>query len=172
VTLIVPDPSLVVLIGPSGSGKSTFARRHFRASEVLSSDYCRYLVCDDENNQAATNDAFEVLHCITAKRLAACRLTVIDATNVQASARERLLALARRHAVSTVAIILNVTESVCLERNQTRPDRTLLPDVIRDQHQELQGGITGLEQQGFRHIYTLNGPDEIDSAQIERRPPC
>ncbi|MEG4811864.1 AAA family ATPase, partial [Microcoleus sp. F8-D1] len=78
-----PELSLVVLIGASGSGKSTFARQHFLPTEIISSDYCRGLVSDDENNQAATADAFEVLHLIAAKRLAAGKLTVIDATNVQ-----------------------------------------------------------------------------------------
>ena len=70
--LSIPNLSLVVLIGPSGSGKSTFARKHFLPTEVLSSDYCRGLVSDDENSQAATNDAFDVLHYIAAKRLGIC----------------------------------------------------------------------------------------------------
>ncbi len=93
----IPKLSLVVLIGPSGSGKSTFARKHFLATEVLSSDYCRGLVSDDENDQAATNDAFEVLHFVAAKRLERGRLTVIDATNVQADARRPLVQLARKY---------------------------------------------------------------------------
>ena len=80
--ITIPELSLVVLVGPSGCGKSTFARKHFKPTEVLSSDFCRALVSDDENNQAATRDAFEVLHFIAAKRLAAGKLTVIDATNV------------------------------------------------------------------------------------------
>ena len=82
-TIDIPALSLVVLVGASGSGKSTFARTHFRATEVISSDFCRGLVSDDENDQAASKDAFEVLNFIAAKRLAAGRLTVIDATNVQ-----------------------------------------------------------------------------------------
>jgi hypothetical protein len=69
--ITIPELSLVVLIGPSGYGKSTFARKHFKPTEVLSSDFCRGLVSDDENNQAATKDAFEILHFIAAKRLAA-----------------------------------------------------------------------------------------------------
>ena len=68
-TISIPNLSLVVLIGPSGSGKSTFARRHFRPTEVLSSDACRGMVADDENDQAATKDAFEVLRFIAGKRL-------------------------------------------------------------------------------------------------------
>src|SRR5437899_12484105 len=96
-TISIPELSLVVLIGPSGSGKSTFARKHFKPTELLSSDFCRGLVCDDENNQAATNDAFEVLHFIAGKRLAGAKLTVIDATNVQEESRKPLVALARQY---------------------------------------------------------------------------
>jgi predicted kinase len=106
----IPNLSLVVLIGPSGSGKSTFARKHFLSTEVLSSDACRAAVSDDENNQAATKDAFEVLHFIAAKRLALGRLTVVDATNVQPEARAPLVALARKFHCLPVAIVLNMPE--------------------------------------------------------------
>src|SRR3712207_8730442 len=108
--LTIPELSLVVLIGASGSGKSTFARQHFKPTEVLSSDFCRGLVSDDENNQAATGDAFEVLHFIAAKRLARGLLTVVDATNVQADARKPLIALARKYHCLPVAIVLNLPE--------------------------------------------------------------
>jgi len=108
--ICVPNLSLVVLIGPSGSGKSTFARKHFLPSEVLSSDHCRGLVSDDENNQAATKDAFDVLHYIAGKRLAAGRLTVVDATNVQQEARQPLVALARQFHTLPVAIVFNLPE--------------------------------------------------------------
>src|SRR3954452_17256127 len=107
-TITIPDLSLVVLIGASGSGKSTFARAHFRPTEVLSSDFCRALVADDENDQTATDDAFAVLHAIAARRLARGRLTVIDATNVQPDARKPLLRLARDYHVLPVAIVLNL----------------------------------------------------------------
>src|SRR3954447_18046960 len=96
-TINIPKLSLVVLIGPSGSGKSTFARRHFRPTEILSSDACRGMVSDDEKEQAVTKDAFEVLRFIAGKRLALGRLTVIDATNVQPEARKPLVELARQY---------------------------------------------------------------------------
>src|SRR5213592_2075744 len=121
--LTIPELSLVVLIGPSGSGKSSFARKHFKPTEVLSSDFCRGLVSDDENSQAATKDAFEVLHFIAAKRLAAGKLTVVDATNVQTEARKPLLALAREYHCLAVAIVLDLPEVVCRERNRERADR-------------------------------------------------
>ena len=87
----IPELSLVVLIGPSGSGKSSFAKKHFKFTEILSSDECRALVSDDENNQSATKDAFDVLYYIAGKRLERGLLTVIDATNVQKESRKGLL---------------------------------------------------------------------------------
>src|SRR4051794_37575761 len=108
--ITLPNLSLVVLIGPSGSGKSTFARKHFRPTEVLSSDACRAMVSDDENNQSVTRDAFEVLRFVAGKRLALGRLTVIDATNVQPEARRPLVELARQYHCLPVAIVLDMPE--------------------------------------------------------------
>ena len=122
--ITIPKLSLVVLIGPSGSGKSTFARKHFLPTEVLSSDSCRGMVSDDENNQAATNEAFELLHFIAAKRLALGRLTVVDATNVQPEARKPLVELARKYHCLPVAIVLNLPERLCQDRNRARADET------------------------------------------------
>ena len=119
--LTVPELSLVVLIGVSGSGKSTFGRTHFRPTEVISSDFCRGLVADDENDQSATPQAFELLHYIAGQRLKAGRLTVVDATNVQTEARRQLVTIAREHDVLPVAIVLDVPEKVCVERNAARP---------------------------------------------------
>src|SRR5262245_53985649 len=107
--IAIPKLSLVALIGPSGSGKTTFARKHFLPTEILSSDSCRAMVSDHENDQAVTNEAFDVLHFIAAKRLALGRLTVIDATNVQPEARQPLVRLAREYHCLPVAIILNTS---------------------------------------------------------------
>ena len=111
--LTIPEFSLVVLVGASGSGKSHFAQKIFKRTEVISSDYCRGLVSDNENDQAATKDAFDVLQYIAAKRLAGARLTVIDATNVQMEARKPLLALAQEYHCLAIAIVLNLPEGVC-----------------------------------------------------------
>jgi len=169
-TLKMPELSLVVLIGPSGSGKSSFAKKHFKSTEILSSDYCRALVSDDENEQAATNDAFEVLHFIASKRLSAGRLTVVDATNVQAEARKPLVELARRYHVIPVAIALNIPERVCADRNKSRPDRTFGPHVVRNQSQDLRRSLRGLAREGFRHVHVLSSPEEVEAATIERQP--
>jgi protein phosphatase len=161
--------SLVVLIGASSAGKSTFARQHFRATEILSSDYCRSLVCDDENDQSVTADAFEILHFIAAKRLAAGRLTVVDATNVQPEARQPLLHLAQKYGCCAVAIVLNLPEQVCVERNQQRSDRNFGAYVIRLHQQDLGRSIHNLEQEGFEYVYVLNSLEEIASVTIERQ---
>jgi protein phosphatase len=166
----IPKLSLVVLIGPSGAGKSTFARRHFLPTEVLSSDYCRGLVSDNENDQTVTNHAFEVLHFIAAKRLALAKLTVIDATNVQSEARRPLVELAKRYHCLPVAIVLNLPEEVCQERNRGRDDRTFGPHVIRQQQSQLRRSLKSLKREGFRHIFVMKSPEEVEAATVERVP--
>ena len=169
-TLTIPELSLVVLIGPSGCGKSTFARRHFRPTEVLSSDGFRALVSDDENDQGATDDAFAALHFVAARRLARGKLTVIDATNVQPEARKPLVALAREYHVLSVAMVLDLPERLCHERNRSRPDRNFGPHVVRNQRSQLHRSIRGLGREGFRHVHVLRSQEELDAAVIERQP--
>jgi protein phosphatase len=166
----IPDLSLVVLVGISGSGKSTFAAQHFLPTEVISSDFCRALVSDDENNQAATADAFAVLDFIADRRLAAGRLTVIDATSVQSAARQSLIALARRQHVLTVAIVLDESQDVCAARNAARADRSFGAHVLRQQHAQLRRGLRGLRREGFHRVHVLSGSGEIAAASIEREP--
>ena len=137
---------------------------------MLSSDFCRGLVSDDENAQEATNDAFDVLHYIARKRLAAGRLTVVDATNVQPEGRKPLVVLAREFHVLPVAIVLNLPEKLCHERNQNRPDRQFGPHVVRNQSQQLRRSIRGLEREGFRHVFVLSTPEEVSSVAITRQP--
>jgi protein phosphatase len=166
----IPNLSLVVLVGPSGSGKSTFARRHFLPTEVLSSDACRALVSDDENDQSVTNDAFEVLHFVAARRLALGRLTVVDATNVQPEARKPLVELARKYHCLPVAVVLNLPEKVCQERNRSRDERSFGPHVVRNQQSQLRRSLRGLGREGFRHVHVLESPEEVDAATVERVP--
>jgi protein phosphatase len=168
--ITIPELSLIVMIGPSGSGKSTFAKGHFKPTEVISSDFCRGLVSDNENEQSATKDAFEVLHFIARKRLAAGLLTVVDATNVQAEARKPLVALAREFHVLPVALVFNFPERLCQERNRTRPDRDFGPHVIRNQAQQMNRSMRGLEREGFRHVHIFEKPEDIEDLEIERQP--
>lgn len=168
--MIIPELALVVLVGASGSGKSTFARQHFKPTEVLSSDFCRGLVSDDENSQEATKDAFEILHFIASKRLAAGKLTVIDATNVQPESRKPLVQLARQYHCLPVAIVFKLPEKICQERNQQRSDRNFGAHVIPQQYQALRRSVSSLDREGFRHIFVMSTPEEVDTSFIERQP--
>ncbi|QGJ70661.1 Polynucleotide kinase-phosphatase [Planctomycetales bacterium 10988] len=166
----IPKLSLVVLIGPSGVGKTTFAKKHFLPTEILSSDVCRGLVSNDENDQSATSDAFEILHQIAAKRLARGNLTVIDATNVQPEARKPFIELARKYHFLPVAIVLNLPESLCQQRNKERPDRNFGPHVIRQQRSQLRRSLRRMKREGFRHLFILDREESINGATIERVP--
>lgn len=169
-TFTLPELCLVVLIGPSGAGKSTFALQHFKSTEVLSSDFFRGLVSDDENDQTVSKDAFEALHYVAAKRLAAGKLTVVDATNVQSEARKPLVALARAHDVLPVAVVLNLPEQLCHERNRGRPERDFGPHVVRQQSQQLRLSLRGLQREGFRYVHVMSSPEDIEQAMFERQP--
>ncbi|MGW6925115.1 polynucleotide kinase-phosphatase [Streptomyces sp. NPDC054950] len=165
--LPVTDLSLVVLIGASGSGKSTFAHRNFKPTEVISSDFCRGLVSDDENDQSATRDAFDVLHYIAGKRLAAGRRTVVDATSVQQDARRQLIELAKEYDVLPIAIVLDVPEEVCAERNAARTDRADMPRRVIQRHtRELRRSLRHLEREGFRKVHVLRGVEDIENASV------
>lgn len=168
--LKIPNLSLVALVGPSGSGKSTFAYKHFLKTEVISSDFCRGMISNDENDQTITKDAFELLHYIAGKRLALGNLTVIDATSVQKEAREPIVQLARKYHCLPVAIVLNVPEEICHERNKERPDRDFGPHVVRNQSSQLRRSIKRLKREGFRHVFVLNSTEEIEAVTIERVP--
>ncbi len=167
--LTIPELALVVLIGPSSSGKSTFAKKHFKQTEILSSDYCRGLISDDENDLTVTKEAFEVLLFISAKRLENGKLTVVDATNVQPEARKPLINLARQFHCIPVALVFDIGEKVCQSRSRERKDRDFGTHVIRQQNQQMQRSINHLNKEGFRHVHILRSEEDIDSAVIERQ---
>jgi len=168
--LKIPNLSLVVLIGPSGSGKSTFARKHFLPTETISSDYCRALVSDNENDIFVTREAFELLHFIASKRLAAGKLTVIDATNVKPEDRKPLVQLARGFHCIPVAIVFDLPVKICIERNEKRTDRDFGVYVIKSQRSKMRRSLRGLKREGFRHIYIFETEEQADSALIIRQP--
>jgi len=168
--ITIPELSLVLLVGPSGSGKSSFGRLHFLPTEVVSSDFCRGVVADNENDQSATGDAFDLLHAIVRKRLARGRLTVVDATNVQPEARKSLIALAKEYHLFAIAIVFDLPERLCQDRNVLRPDRQFGPHVVHNQCQQLRRSLRGLEREGIRHVFKLCTPEEVDTVTIERQP--
>jgi protein phosphatase len=168
--LTIPEFSVVLLMGASGSGKSTFARKHFKPTEILSSDFCRGLVSDDETDQSATSDAFDLLHTMLRKRLKNRKLTVIDATNVQPSSREPLMAIAREYHALIAAIAFDLPEKVCQERNKLRPDRNFGAHVIHNHTRDLRRSLKYLQADGIKTVHVLSSVEEMESAVIARVP--
>lgn len=165
--LQVPVFCLVVLIGSTSAGKSTFARRHFLKTEIVSSDWARGRVADDENDQDATAEAFNLVAALTGLRLKRRRLTVIDATNVRAGDRRRWVDLAGLHRAPLVGIVIDPGEAVCLARNDARPDRPRGPDLVRRMRGALHDDLGGLRREGFRVVHHVDG---LRPVQVTRGP--
>jgi protein phosphatase len=168
VKIEIPEFALVLLVGASGSGKSSFAAKHFLPTEVISSDRMRGWVTDDETDQSATGDAFDVLHYLVEKRLKGRRFTVIDATNVQPEARKGLIALARKWHALAVAIVFDLPEAVAIERNAVRPDRQFGAGPVRRHVQALKRSIGGMNREGIRYVHRLRSVEEVDAVEIVR----
>ena len=164
----IPEFALVALIGATSSGKSTFAKKHFLPTEILSSDFFRGMVSDDENNQKVSKEAFDLLFYAANKRLDLMKTTVIDATNVQPAARKQIIDLAREQNVHSVAIVLNLPERELQARNASRPDRGYPEHVIRKHVSDLRRGLRNLKREGFRFVYILNSQEEVDEVEIVR----
>src|SRR5579875_3031397 len=148
---------------PGGTATRSSCRASGRRSRALAAPPSwRCSAGDDDNDQAATGDAFEVLHYIAAKRLAAGRLTVIDATSVQPGARRPLIELARSQHVPAVAIVLDLPRATCAERNAARPERAFSPHVLRQQAEQLRRGLHGLRREGFHRVYVLGSAAEVE----------
>ena len=165
--LQIPDQSLILLIGPSGAGKSTFAARHFKQTEIISSDRCRAMVCDDESDQSVNGAAFGLLHHIARVRLAARRLAVIDATNLETRARRRLLSMARDSGLPSVAVVFDVPLEKCIERNLKRSERVVDEDVIILHAARFKWAVTRLRFEAYARIYVLNEAN-LNGVVIER----
>jgi predicted kinase len=170
VILRLPSDAMVVLIGPSGAGKSTFAARQFAPTQVLSSDAFRGMVSDDPTDQTATDEAFELLHAALALRLARGRMTVVDATNVEDWARERLLAMARRHRRPAVAIVFDLPLATCLERAAARTDHPVPAAAIRRHHARMRASLPRLADEGLEPVVVLSAPEAVEELQVERAP--
>jgi predicted kinase len=170
-TILVPDPSLVLLVGAAGAGKTTFAARHFAADEVLSSDAYRALVSGDEANQAVSHVAFRILHRELERRLAKGLLTVVDATNITRHNRRQLIGRARSAGTPVAAIVLALPEDVVLARNAERA-RRVDEDVVRDQLERVaatarDGVLTG---EGCAAVCVLRTPEAVDAVVVGRLP--
>ncbi len=156
----IPRDALVLLVGPSGAGKSTWAAARFAPEAILSSDAYRAQVAGDAADQAATADAFKVLHTVARARLRRGLLTVVAATNLTGGARRSLLRLAGTAGRPVVAVAFDVSLERCLARNASRPDRRVPEDVVRRHHREMGRAIERLPREGYVAIEVV-GDEEM-----------
>jgi len=166
--LLIPEWCVVLLVGPSGAGKSTFAKQHFSSTEVLSSDRFRSLVSDDENDQSATQDAFDLLYMVAQKRLLRKKLCLIDATNLRPEDRRGFVDLARESGCPCSAIVLNLPLEAHLERTGLRTDRQISRATVVAQFAVFRENLDTLQAEGVRPVYVLETPEEIASVEIVR----
>lgn len=163
--ITIPPGALVVLVGPAGSGKTTFARRHFRETEVVSSDRCRAMISDDEADMSVSGRAFELFHEILRHRLELGRVAVADSTAVTSRARAELRALARRCGAPVVVLAFDVPLPVCLERNQSR-SRRVASEVVERQFRLMRQALQRIPEEGYDAWYVLDERAQ-DQAQVE-----
>lgn len=158
-------PSVVVLCGPAACGKSTFVQRYFRPTQIISSDWARAHVCDDERDQRFNAQAFALAHCLIEQRLSLNRLCVVDSTALTPQARRDLLDLARRHQVPCVVLLLDVPLEKCVEHDQAR-ERNVGRAVIERQYHAFEQAKSSIRQEGFDQIIEL-GDKDLENATIE-----
>jgi predicted kinase len=164
-TIILPERSLIVLCGPAGAGKSTFAQRFveqhqdqgYRMTSIVSSDYCRALVCDDELNQHVNKDTFDLFYFIIHKRMLQGRLTIVDSTALHADARQKLLDLARRHHYVTCLFVFNMSQATCIKYDQYQGrGRVVGEQVISYHFRLLQKALQDIPREGWTQWHILD----------------
>ena len=164
-SLRIPRPSIVVLCGPAACGKSTFAQKHFRPTQILSSDWARALICDDERDQRFNTQAFALVHFLVEQRLTLNRLCVVDSTALAGQARKDLLSLARRCQVPTTLLLFNVPLEVCVGRDERR-ERSLGRSVLDHQYKAFELVKAAVRHEAFDQVVELLDGD-LENARIE-----
>ena len=161
--IILPEFSLIMLVGLSGSGKSSFAKKHFKQDEILSVDQSAILKHDD-----ASIKELEIFYDIAAQRLKAGKLTIIDDTNLYPDIRKNLIQLAKCFHVSIVAIIFNLPTIRYFEGKEVflKNDHDNIKMI--NQYKQLQHSIKSMNKhEGIKTIYTFNSFDELNAVEIE-----
>jgi len=164
--LVLPQRTLLVLCGIAGAGKSTFARtfieEHYeqglRETSIVSSDYCRALICDDDTNQRASRDAFDLFYYITQKRMLQGRFTLVDSTALQAHTRRRLLELAQHASYNACLLVFKIPAATCIQRDRSRI-RIVGEEVILYQENLLRQTLRDIPNEGWSQVYIVEGQE-------------
>jgi predicted kinase len=163
--LSLTPPVLVVFVGAAGSGKTTLAGRLFAPGDVLSSDEFRRVVSGDAANQAVTRTAFSILHREVTRRLAAGRLVVVDATNVERHARLALIRRAMAAGAPAHAVVLALPDEVVQARNAARAERVVDSAIVQRHLAVLAATLEagGLDAEGFTTVHVLRSDRDVEA---------
>ena len=164
ITITVPRRTLLVLCGQAGSGKSTFAAQRFLPTNIVSSDFCRALISDDENNQQVNRDTFDLFYYIIQKRMYLGRFSVADSTALRSDTRRRLRIQSRQSGYYGCLLIFNTPLDVCLARDKLR-SRMVGEQVILYHNGLLRQTLFDAPNEGWEQVHVL-GVDDMD-ARIE-----
>jgi len=164
-SLRILRPSIVVLCGPAACGKSTFAQRHFRPTQIISSDWARALIADDERDQRVNGQAFALVHFLVEQRLTVNRLCVVDSTALTSQARKDLLDLAKKCQTPTTLILFDVPLETCVERDEKR-ERSVGREIVERQYEAFEQAKQTIRQEGFDQVVELTDGD-LEKVRIE-----
>ena len=167
----LPQRTLLVLCGIPGSGKSTFASRFIAqqglpATTIVSSDQCRALISDDEENQQVSRDAFDLFHFIIYKRMLLGRFIIADSTALLANSRHRLLSQALSYQYATCLLVFSVDPAVCIQRDRAR-HRIVGEVIIRNLQQLLEQALRDIPGEQWQQVYRVE--DNVSPSTLSIR---
>lgn len=172
--ITLPQRTLIVLCGPAGAGKSTFARRFVelhqaqgcKPTSIVSSDYCRAMICDDQTNQHVNRDTFDLFYYIIRKRLFQGCLTIADSTALHANARKILIEMARCYQYHSCLFVFNMSLQTCLAHDQHQTRGRIVGEKVISYHlQVLQQALLEIPQEGWDEVHILD--EEHSDMDIE-----
>lgn len=159
--VVFAETTLVVLCGVAGCGKSTFAKKYFEPTAIVSSDQCRAIVCDDEENMGASSDAFDLFYSIIEKRMKYKKTVVADSTALSYETRKRLVKMGKDNGYDVVIIALNIPVDECIRRNSKR-ERVVSQRVIEKQYEAMERTLKYIDKEGFDQVILLQQKDVDD----------
>jgi protein phosphatase len=93
---------------------------------------------------------------------------VVDATNVEPSARRQLIARARFASVPAIAIAFALPREVVLSRNAARPGRVVDPEIVERHLARLEVTLPLLAGDGFDDLWMLRTAADVEAIEVVR----